>query len=212
MENTYIISNSNNSSHRNNKLLYNNIYKHKHSPLKMSRSHSMSELFSYKKPNEIENITKISKKNKPIPEQRIEEYINEYYNIIYSNYLSNKEKYINNNEINPSKRTSKSIFSDLALSPIDNIPSPNINEKKNKNYKNNYKCCTIDNKYDIKNINIPDDSYIEYNNKKRMMELRNKYLANSSLLFLKNKNEDYKSNNNENNLKNHISKLEKKNE
>ena len=218
MEKEDLMSRINNNSNMKNKLLYFNLYRN--TPLNMTRSHSTSDLFSAKKPkkeNEYENenecLTIASKNNKHIAGQKIEQCLNEYYNNLYSNNVLKGENIINKKDINPSKITSKSIFSDLALSPIDNIPSPKINEQKNEsnmNEEKRNKYNTIDDKYINKNF-YPDDLLIEYSNKKRMKELRNKYLSNSSLLLLNHKDGNYEKNNYDNNLKSFISKLDNKN-
>ena len=65
-------------------------------------------------------------------------------------------------------------------------------------------------------FNLPDDLLIEYNNRKRLDELRQKYLSNSSLRFLRKKDEIIKNNQNlkkeEEKNNNDIKSNEKKNQ
>ena len=213
---------STNNDYNYNRKNFNSI-SYRNAPLNMTKSHSTNELFlnnnefKYFPRNENEKNAKISQKYEEIPEHRIEEYFNDYYDNLYNKILLKKEKSINKNELNP---TIHSSFSDLALalSPIEYIPSPkDINNNINSNnffysrnrsndiYKNKYN--TIDNNYFNKNINLPNDLLIEYDNKKRLLELRNKYLTSSSVKFLKQKDENCK-NNIENNFEKSISKID----
>ena len=120
-------------------------------------------------------------------------------------------------DINMKQYLSENIYStknsDKENSNI-NIINQNLNLiSRNENIKN-------DNNFSLNNINLPDDLLIEYNNRKRLDELRKKYLSNSSLRFLRKKDElkirKEESKNNENiipNYKNNYKKIdENKNE
>ena len=120
-------------------------------------------------------------------------------------------------DINMKQYLSENIYStknsDKENSNI-NIINQNLNLiSRNENIKN-------DNNFSLNNINLPDDLLIEYNNRKRLDELRKKYLSNSSLRFLRKKDElkirKEESKNNENiipNYKNNHKKIdENKNE
>ena len=215
-----MLLNTNNSS--NNNPFYFNSLKNTH--INMNGSHRTGEIFLNNKEvkynqkntndNNINNIKNLNNLKK-MEDYRIEEYLNDYYNNLYNQLLVDKENKLNINEINYNKASNQSIFSDLALSPIDNIPSPKIIENEN-NYTyllHNQNKENNKNKYNvINNPNFPDDLLIEYSNKRRLMELRNKYLSSSSLLFLKKKDENNANNiksNNENNLKNDFIKVDK---
>ena len=165
--------------------------------LVLPKSHSTNELHVYKE-NKSPNISNIDYLRNQIPESRMEQYINEYYNNLYNIIYSSKDFLLNSRKMNKIRNSVPSLFSNLPISPIDNAHSPkvynnlfyenntskinknDINEK-NKNY------YTIDNNFFSKKFN--DELLIQYNNKKRLMELRNKYLSNSSLIFLKKKDE-----------------------
>ena len=89
-------------------------------------------------------------------------------------------------DINMKQYLSENIYStknsDKENSNI-NIINQNLNLiSRNENIKN-------DNNSSLNNINLPDDLLIEYNNRKRLDELRKKYLSNSSLRFLRKKDE-----------------------
>ena len=89
-------------------------------------------------------------------------------------------------DINMKQYLSENIYStknsDKENSNI-NIINQNLNLiSRNENIKN-------DNNFSLNNINLPDDLLIEYNNRKRLDELRKKYLSNSSLRFLRKKDE-----------------------
>ena len=115
-------------------------------------------------------------------------------------------------DINMKKYLSENIYStknsDKENSNI-NIINQNLNLiSRNENIKN-------DNNFSLNNINLPDDLLIEYNNRKRLDELRKKYLSNSSLRFLRKKDElkirKEESKNNENiipNYKNNYKKID----
>ena len=176
--------------------------------LLLSKSHSTNELHTYKE-NKSPNISNIDQlKNQitkyQIPESRLEQYINEYYNNLYNIIYSNKDYDINSRN-NKNTNSVPSLFSNLPISPIDNVQSPTVysnlyygnNTSKINEKSNNY--YTIDNNFFSKKFN--DELLIEYNNKKRLMELRNKYLSNSSLIFLKKKDEKDEINNDFNNNK-----------
>jgi len=120
-------------------------------------------------------------------------------------------------DINMKQYLSENIYStknsDKENSNI-NIINQNLNLiSRNENIKK-------DNNFSLNNINLPDDLLIEYNNRKRLDELRKKYLSNSSLRFLRKKDEikirKEESKNNENiipNYKNNYKKIdENKNE
>ena len=115
-------------------------------------------------------------------------------------------------DINMKQYLSENIYStknsDKENSNI-NIINQNLNLiSRNENIKN-------DNNFSLNNINLPDDLIIEYNNRKRLDELRKKYLSNSSLRFLRKKDElkirKEESKNNENiipNYKNNYKKVD----
>ena len=109
---------------------------------------------------EKENIYK----NYFIPDSRMEQYLSEYYNYFHSTKNSEKENSKNNTTSNPNNNTNNTI--NIRTNPI----SP-TNASLHKNF------------------NLPDDLLIEYNNRKRLDELRKKYLTNSSLRFLRKKDE-----------------------
>ena len=100
-------------------------------------------------------------RNNFIPYKKIDQYLNEYNNYFYST---------KNSEIENSKM---------------NIPT-NIENKQIINLKANF---IEKRKKDNDIFNLPDDFLIEYNNRKRLDELRQKYLSNSSLRFLRKKDE-----------------------
>ena len=115
-------------------------------------------------------------------------------------------------DINMKQYLSENIYStknsDKENSNI-NIINQNLNLiSRNENINN-------DNNFSLNNINLPDDLLIEYNNRKRLDELRKKYLSNSSLRFLRKKDElkirKEESKNNENiipNYKNNYKKID----
>ena len=180
------------------------------------KSHSTNEIHIYKE-NKSPIRSNIDHLINKIPDSRMEQYINEYYNNLYNIIYSSKDYNLNSRKSNKNRNSVPSLFSNLPISPIDNAHSPkvynnlfyenntskinknDINEK-NKNY------YTIDNNFFSKKFN--DELLIEYNNKKRLMELRNKYLSNSSLIFLKKKdekveiNDDINNENDNDNIKN----------
>jgi len=165
--------------------------------LLLPKSHSTNDLHIIKE-NKNTNLSNIDHLKRQIPDSRMEQYINEYYNNLYNIIYSCKDYDLNNRKINKNRNSVPSLFSNLPISPIDNAQSPivysnlfyenNINkiDKNGINEKNN-NYYTIDNNFFSKKFN--DELLIEYNNKKRLMELRNKYLSNSSLIFLKKKDE-----------------------
>ena len=165
--------------------------------LLLPKSHSTNDLHIIKE-NKNTNLSNIDHLKSKIPDSRMEQYINEYYNNLYNIIYSCKDYDLNNRKINKNRNSVPSLFSNLPISPIDNAQSPivysnlfyenNINkiDKNDINEKNN-NYYTIDNNFFSKKFN--DELLIEYNNKKRLMELRNKYLSNSSLIFLKKKDE-----------------------
>ena len=115
-----------------------------------------------------------SYKNNFIPDYRMEQYLNEYYNYLYSTKDSEK----NNNSSN----TNTIITNKNKSNNISNIPnSKNNSIIDNKKYNNFFTNNTT--------LNLPDDLLIEYNNRKRLEELRKKYLSSSSLRFLRKKDE-----------------------
>ena len=121
-------------------------------------------------------------KNNFIPDERMEQYLNEYYNYFYSTKNSDKENININSNINNKIKLNNKLNS---KTPIENI------KKSNNNISTNI-------------FSLPDDLLIEYNNRKRLDELRNKYLSNSSLHFLRKKDEINKNeeeNKNKENLK-----------
>ena len=134
----------------------------KNTPLILNRNRSTGDLM------EKEN----SYKNNFIPDYRMEQYLNEYYNYLYSTKDSEK----NNNSSN----TNTIITNKNKSNNISNI----TNSKNNSIIDNK-----IYNNFSINNteLNLPDDLLIEYNNRKRLEELRKKYLSSSSLRFLRKK-------------------------
>ena len=137
----------------------------KNTPLILNRNRSTGDLM------EKEN----SYKNNFIPDYRMEQYLNEYYNYLYSTKDSEKENNSSNtNTIITNKNKSKNITN------ITNSKNNSIID--NKKYNNNF---SINNT----TLNLPDDLLIEYNNRKRLEELRKKYLSSSSLRFLRKKDE-----------------------
>ena len=137
----------------------------KNTPLILNRNRSTGDLI------EKEN----SYKNNFIPDYRMEQYLNEYYNYLYSTKDSEKENNSSNtNTIMTNKNKSNNI------SNITNSKNNSIID--NKKYNNNF---SINNT----TLNLPDDLLIEYNNRKRLEELRKKYLSSSSLRFLRKKDE-----------------------
>ena len=138
----------------------------KNIPLIFNRNRSTGDLI------EKEN----NYKNNFIPDYRMEQYLNEYYNYLYSTKDSEKE--------NNSSNTNNTIITNKNKSNnISNIPnSKNNSIIDNKKYNNNF---SINNT----TLNLPDDLLIEYNNRKRLEELRKKYLSSSSLRFLRKKDE-----------------------
>ena len=136
----------------------------KNIPLIFNRNRSTGDLI------EKEN----SYKNNFIPDYRMEQYLNEYYNYLYSTKDSEK----NNNSSN----TNTIITNKNKSNNISNIPnSKNNSIIDNKKYNNFFTNNTT--------LNLPDDLLIEYNNRKRLEELRKKYLSSSSLRFLRKKDE-----------------------
>jgi len=165
--------------------------------LGLPKSYSTNEIHRHKE-NKSSSISNIDNLKSQIPENRMEQYINEYYNNLYNIIYSTKGNDLNSRKINKNRNSVPSLFSNLPISPIVNEKSPNIysnlfyenNDNKVNNNdinekNNNYS--TIDNNFFTKKFN--DELLIEYNNKRRLMELRNKYLSNSSLIFLKKKDE-----------------------
>jgi len=137
----------------------------KNIPLIFNRNRSTGDLI------EKEN----SYKNNFIPDYRMEQYLNEYYNYLYSTKDSEKE--------NNSSNTNTIITNKNKSNNITNITnSKNNSIIDNKKYNNNF---SINNT----TLNLPDDLLIEYNNRKRLEELRKKYLSSSSLRFLRKKDE-----------------------
>ena len=100
-------------------------------------------------------------RNNFIPYKKMDQYINEYNNYFYST----KNSEIENSKIN--------IPTNIENKQIINLKANFIEKRKKDN--------------DI--FNLPDDFLIEYNNRKRLDELRQKYLSNSSLRFLRKKDE-----------------------
>lgn len=135
----------------------------KKNPLLLYRNKSTGDLM------ERRNINKTAN---DIPENRMEQYLSEYYQYLYN--VQNKESENYNsliaNSVNSNTRNIQNSKLNLMMSPIENI------KKSSNNSINNNKI-------------LPDDLLIEYDNRKRLEELRNKYLSNSSLLFLRKKNE-----------------------
>ena len=120
----------------------------------------------------------------------------EYKNNFKNNFIPYKkmEQYLNENH---------NYFYSTKNSEMENSKS-NMENKQIINQKTN----------DI--FNLPDDLLIEYNNRKRLDELRQKYLSNSSLRFLRKKDETKKINPNlkkeEEKNNNEIKPAEKKNQ
>lgn len=190
----------------------------------LSKSHSLNDVFSCN--NETYNINKIEDNKSPIlnsykqiPDNRMEHYLNEYYNNLYNTIYYDKKQNLNKRKINTNQGQIPSIFSSLAVSPINSNQQHMLYENKNNSNYNNIEKIKDNNKindnlYEKENnkisnkiFNIPEDLLIEYNNGKRLMELRNKYLSNSSLILLKNNNdinENINNFNNNINLKNDI--------
>ena len=138
----------------------------KNIPLRFNRNRSTGDL--------MEKET--SYKNNYIPDYRMEQYLNEYYNYFYSTKDSEKE---NNSNIDISTNKNKS----NNLSNITNSKTYSIILSKNDIKKfNNFSTNNT-------TLNLPDDLLIEYNNRKRLEELRKKYLSSSSLRFLRKKDE-----------------------
>ena len=135
----------------------------KKNPLLLYRNKSTGDLMERRNINKTTNY---------IPENRMEQYLSEYYQYLYN--VQNKENENYNslivNSINSNTRNIQNSKLNLMMSPIENI------KKSSNNSVNNNKI-------------LPDDLLIEYDNRKRLEELRNKYLSNSSLLFLRKKNE-----------------------
>ena len=172
---------------------------YRNSSLSLTKSHSTNEIFSNNKECYQINKNKIYKKL-PI------NYSNENNNNKYNNSILNEESIINENEERFHKEVVPSLFSDLAISPIDLIQSPTIENKNCINYtnirnnilkdlnRNDYNI--IENNFSNQIFNFPYELLIEYENKKRLEELRNKYLSSSSLVFLKKGEEANKSRDN----------------
>ena len=135
----------------------------KKNPLLLYRNKSTGDLMERRNINKTANY---------IPENRMEQYLSEYYQYLYN--VQNKESENYNsliaNSVNSNTRNIQNSKLNLMMSPIENI------KKSSNNSINNNKI-------------LPDDLLIEYDNRKRLEELRNKYLSNSSLLFLRKKNE-----------------------
>ena len=135
----------------------------KKNPLLLYRNKSTGDLMERRNINKTANY---------IPENRMEQYLSEYYQYLYN--VQNKESENYNsliaNSVNSNTRNIQNSKLNLMMSPIENI------KKSSNNSVNNNKI-------------LPDDLLIEYDNRKRLEELRNKYLSNSSLLFLRKKNE-----------------------
>ena len=166
----YIHLNLNLNMENNNdiKILTNNF---KNIPLLFNKNNSTSDLFSNKILLEKEKENENNIKKNEIPENKKDHYLtNEYYAYLYSTKNSDKEN--NTTLINTNVKNNK-ISSSNPISPSQNI-------KLKEEAKNNTQ---------IYNNLFPDDLLIEYNNKKRLNELRDKYLSNSSLRFLRKKDE-----------------------
>ena len=135
----------------------------KKNPLLLYRNKSTGDLMERRNINKTANY---------IPENRMEQYLSEYYQYLYN--VQNKESENYNsliaNSVNSNTRNIQNSKLNLMMSPIENI------KKSSNNSINNNKI-------------LPDDLLIEYDNRKRLEELRNKYLSNSSLLFHRKKNE-----------------------
>ena len=136
----------------------------KKNPLLLYRNKSTGDLMERRNINKTTNY---------IPENRMEQYLSEYYQYLYN--VQNKESENYNsliaNSVNSNTRNIQNSKLNLMMSPIENIK-----KSSNNSVNNNNKI-------------LPDDLLIEYDNRKRLEELRNKYLSNSSLLFLRKKNE-----------------------
>ena len=136
----------------------------KKNPLLLYRNKSTGDLMERRNINKTANY---------IPENRMEQYLSEYYQYLYN--VQNKESENYNsliaNSVNSNTRNIQNSKLNLMMSPIENIK-----KSSNNSVNNNNKI-------------LPDDLLIEYDNRKRLEELRNKYLSNSSLLFLRKKNE-----------------------
>ena len=152
----------------------------KNNNLRLNRNKSTGDLI------EKENIYK----NNYIPDERMEQYLNEYYTYLYSTKNSDKENFNINSNIDNKININDKLNS---KTPIENI-------KKN----NNILSMNI--------LSLPDDLLIEYNNRKRLDELRNKYLSNSSLRFLRKKDEIINNNIKEEENKNIENIIPKKND
>ena len=107
-----------------------------------------------------------------IPYKKMEQHLNEYYSYFHSTKNSEIENSKTNNATN--------------IDNINQIPNAKITSIEKIKSTNDY----------LKKLNIPDDLLIEYNNRKRLDELRQKYLSNSSLHFLRKKDETKKPNQN----------------
>ena len=197
MENNNLNLNINNSINNNR----NNINPNENILLFPNRSHSTSDLFSYNKESKFSTDN-----NRQIYDERT---LNEYYkNNLYNNNHNSERNFINSNQGHI-----QNIFNDIPISPIDNINSPKIYDNDNnasynnlrnditsENYKNfNYRTIDNNNYYYANNNNPNNDLLIEFNNKKRLKELRNKYLCNTSNQFLKMKDNISQNNNKINN-------------
>ena len=142
-------------------------------------------------------------RNSFIPDQRMEQYLNEYYSYLYSTKNTDKDSSNINMSSNLSNYLNSTVNTKLKpITPIENIKKHSFSLNNN-------------------NIYIPDDLLIEYNNRKRLDELRKKYLSSSSLRFLRKKdeikinnnkeiNKDLKEKNKEENLNNIIIDLRNK--
>jgi len=130
-------------------------------------------LYRNKSTGDLMERLNINKTTNYIPENRMEQYLSEYYQYLYN--VQNKESENYNsliaNSVNSNTRNIQNSKLNLMMSPIENIK-----KSSNNSVNNNNKI-------------LPDDLLIEYDNRKRLEELRNKYLSNSSLLFLRKKNE-----------------------
>ena len=175
MENNNLNLNINNSINNNR----NNINPNENILLFPNRSHSTSDLFSYNKESKFSTDN-----NRQIYDERT---LNEYYkNNLYNNNHNSERNFINSNQGHI-----QNIFNDIPISPIDNINSPKIYDNDNnasynnlrnditsENYKNfNYRTIDNNNYYYANNNNPNNDLLIEFNYKKRLKELRNKYLS-----------------------------------
>ena len=135
----------------------------KKNPLLLYRNKSTGDLMERRNINKTANY---------IPENRMDQYLSEYYQYLYNAQNKESENYnsLIANSVNSNTRNIQNSKLNLMMSPIENI------KKSSNNSINNNKI-------------LPDDLLIEYDNRKRLEELRNKYLSNSSLLFLRKKNE-----------------------